>query len=245
MRFFMLLFLIILPIISFCQTDTLYYNEKWEKTSKDSAYFYGYIYKSDNIWKKKDFYSSNQQLQMSGSYLDSNRFIKTGIFVWYRQDGKLADSILYENNFIKEAWYFHENGNISAHEIFEKGKLTKISMWNEEGMEIDENYRDPLYKSPYKTWKEYILIGMEINQPKAYRKGKIDGFAVIQFYIGKDGFIRDASVLYSSGHPELDEHALNIIKNSLPWTPPRQHGRRIIAKREQRFTYPSLSKFDD
>ena len=245
MRFLTLQILITLPIISFCQSDTVYYNSKWEKTSKDSAYFYGYIFKSDNLWKKQDFFSSNRQLQMSGSYLDSNCYIKTGTFVWYRQDGKLADSILYKNDFIKEAWYFHENGNKSAHEVFENGKQIRNTTWNEEGIEMDENYRDPVYKNPYKTWKDYILTNMEINQPKAYRKGKIDGFVVIQFFIGKDGFLKDASVLYSSDHPELDEHALNIIKNSPRWTPARQHGRRVIVKREQRFSYPSLSKFDD
>lgn len=245
MKIFKLLFLISLPIFSFSQVDTLYYSNKWEITNKDSAKYFGVISKSESFWKKQDYYSSNGQLQMSGTFLDSTCVVKSGLFVWYRENGILKDSIFYENNQIKEAWYFHKNGNKSAHEVFSEGKMVKNLMWNENGLVIDKNYRDTVYKSPFKTWKEYVLLSMELNQPKAYRKGKIDGSVVIQFYIGIDGYIIDATVLHSSGHKELDEHALNIIKNSPRWTPARQHGRKVISRREQKFVYHSLLKFED
>lgn len=245
MKIFALLFFLVLPFICFPQNDTVYFNAKWEKAEKDSAKYYGYIAKSGNLWNKLTFFSANNQLLTSGTFLDSNCTAKSGLFLRYLDNGNLFDSIFYERNQIQKAWYFHTNGKKSAYEEFNEGKLSKNLMWNEDGATIDENYRDPTYPSPYKSWTEYLLLSMELDQPKAYRKGKIDGQVVIEFYIGTDGYLRDINVLQSSGHPELDEHARNIIKNSPRWTPARQHGRKVMARREQRFKYPNLSKFED
>jgi TonB family protein len=244
MKFSLTVLLAIFPFVSFSQIDTTWLDVIWKVSSKDSAIYYRLITKNDGLWLKQDFFKENNQLQMSGNYIDSACLLKTGFFVWHRKDGSLADSILYKNNIKIEAWYFHENGKKSAYEVFENNKQIKNINWNENGIAIDENYRDTVYESKYATWKDYLEAALRMNQPKAYKKGKISGKLTVEFYIGKDGYIINARVIKSSGYLELDNHAIGIINNSPRWTPARQHGRKVISRKEQPFTYPPLYDLD-
>lgn len=242
MKFFNLLFLIILPYILHAQADTLYKGNFYQN-SLDTNSCYRVITKHDSVWVKQDFYNKNNQLKTQAVFSDSFYSKRTGFLTRHLIDGTLVDSLRFDNNVLKEAWYFHDNGNKSAYEVFENNKRINSLNWDEQGRVIDKNYKDTVFKSKYASWKDYLEVSYDHDQPKAYKKGKIYGKVFIEYYIGKDGYIMDAKVKISSGYPELDTHALNIIKNSPRFTAPREHGRRVVSRGVQQFTYPSLKEF--
>jgi TonB family protein len=241
MKAFTILIITVLPSILYAQGDTVY-KGNFFKSSIDTNSSYRVITKHDSTWVKQDFYTKNNQLKTSAVFRDSFYAIRTGFFTRYLIDGTLVDSLRFDNNILKEAWYFHDNGNKSAYEVYENYKLIKNTNWDEQGREMDKNYKDTVFKTNYASWKDYLEVSYDRNQPKAYKKGKIYGKVFIEYTIDKYGYITDAKVKLSSGYPELDEHALNIIKNGPRFTTPRQHGRRITYKAMQQFNYPSLKE---
>lgn len=106
---------------------------------------------------------------------------------------------------------------------------------------MDNGYKDSVFNK-YPSYKDYIEVNMDRDQPKAYKKGKISGRVTIEFLVGKDGYIISTKLLRSSGYTELDEHALNIIKNSPRFSAVRVHGRKVITGQVHQFHYPSLKE---
>jgi TonB family protein len=152
--------------------------------------------------------------------------------------------LLFENNVLQQAWYFHNNGNKSAYEVYEKNKLVSSTTWDEDGKLMGGDYKDSVFKSGYRSYKDYLEVNFDRNLPKAYSKGEIHGKVSIEFMIDIYGFVRDAKVRKTSGYPELDNHALNIINNSPRFDIVRMHGRRFVRRWIQPFSYDSMNPND-
>lgn len=63
-------------------------------------------------------------------------------------------------------------------------------------------------------------IVAKIHYPTVARRKGWHGKVAISFVITTDGSVGDLQVLSSSGHPLLDEQALDAIRRSAPFTPP-------------------------
>lgn len=67
----------------------------------------------------------------------------------------------------------------------------------------------------------YDYIKRKIQENKKYpyqaKKDKIEGVVEIQFLIDKNGFLKDANIINSSGYKILDEEALATIKRAQPY----------------------------
>ncbi len=87
------------------------------------------------------------------------------------------------------------------------------------------------------AWQEYLVKGLTTKQPKAYIQGKISGTVVVSFLVYKDGAVQEVQVLNSSGHKELDDHAVDVIKNSPKWIPAIQYNEPVIYRQKQSLTY--------
>lgn len=234
----------LLPVISFAQTDTIFYNSKGRVCGKDSAATYSFVTKEEQGWLRKEFFADSNKIYRYGYYTAENCAFKNGLSVWHWRGGA-RDSVFYKNNAVTEAWYFHENGQMSAHEIFKGRELYKNYAWDEAGKKIEgEVYKSPLKKYGYATWKDYVETNMDRNLPKSYQKGKISGTVIVIFKVTLEGTVTDINIKSSSGFSELDEHAMNILKNSPPWSTILSHGRKVYGIMTQTFTYKSL-KVDD
>lgn len=228
----------LLPAVSFAQADTMYYNKKGRTCGKDSASTYSFVVKDAQGWLRKEFYAKDNSIYTFGYFTAENCALRNGLSVWYWSNG-CRDSVFYENNTIKEGWYFHANGAMSAHEIYKDGELHKSYAWDETGKKIaGEEYEKPLKKYGYATWKDYVETNMERNLPKSYQKGKIFGKVMVKFLVKVDGSVTDVTLERSSGFTELDEHALNIVRNSPPWTTILAHGRKVNGTMFQQFDFP-------
>ncbi|MHC0443889.1 hypothetical protein ACWA1F_00675 [Flavobacterium sp. 3-218] len=83
------------------QNDTLYFNQKWKNTSKDSAVFYrikpfkvktkdaiGYkIKNTDSLFVIKDYYINNNKLQFEGYSIDYEAKYLVGKAEWFTEIG--------------------------------------------------------------------------------------------------------------------------------------------------------------
>ena len=84
------------------QSDTLYFNKKWELTTKKKHKFYRVTVFEDSLYVIKDYYA-NGQLQFEGTWLfeDTSKTI-------IRYTGGLSNDCA-----IGTAWYYYKNGTPS------------------------------------------------------------------------------------------------------------------------------------
>jgi protein TonB len=69
------------------------------------------------------------------------------------------------------------------------------------------------------NWRRKIERVGTINFPNAARREKLSGTPVIEVTIGSDGKLLQTVVRHSSGHAEIDEAAMRILKLAAPFDP--------------------------
>lgn len=74
--------------------------------------------------------------------------------------------------------------------------------------------------APYlDSWKRKVERLGTLNYPRDSRRQRMSGNPVVAVTIRADGTLRDISVQRSSGHREIDQAALNILKLASPFDP--------------------------
>jgi protein TonB len=69
------------------------------------------------------------------------------------------------------------------------------------------------------SWSRKIERVGTMNFPDVARRQKLSGTPVIEVTIGADGRLLQTIIRRSSGHPELDEAAMRILKLAAPFDP--------------------------
>lgn len=141
---------VLLNLFSSAQTDTIvkYFNYASKETTPALASYYSVAFKEDTIWRKLDFYASNDRLKTNGYFKDAKfehqigpvthynekgkltsqgHYLnnkKRGVWKKWFDDGKLSDSSVYDNDIIIYRKSYYPNGKVS--EIIEKDKDNKF-----------------------------------------------------------------------------------------------------------------------
>ena len=66
----------------------------------------------------------------------------------------------------------------------------------------------------------------EIRYPEIAAENGVSGTVYMQFTVSTAGYVIDVKVI-KGVHPDLDEEATRVIKNSPKWEPGKQRGRRV------------------
>jgi len=66
----------------------------------------------------------------------------------------------------------------------------------------------------------------EIRYPEVAAENGVSGTVYMQFTVSTAGYVIDVKVI-KGVHPDLDEEAIRVIKNSPKWTPGKQRGRTV------------------
>lgn len=74
------------------------------------------------------------------------------------------------------------------------------------------------------------FLANNVKYPVIAQESGIQGRAVCQFIINRDGSITDVEVVKSAGDPSLDKEALRLIKSMPKWNPGRQKGYPVRVK---------------
>lgn len=224
------------------QADTVftYYNPLWKPVIKDSATFYEKKYWHDQLLKRDTYRADSNIIMRTASFADSAGKIAKGFFSRYDRKGIIRDSIYVEGRHRKEGWYFYSTGQKKAYfHTNAKGDYDVQKGWDEQGKEIAGYvaFRPAVFPGGDSVWKAFLMQGLVTNQPEAYAAGKISGVVEVLFNVAPDGSITDVRVGKSSGHAELDKHAIEVISSSPRWTPGIQFNEYVRYFQRQALTY--------
>jgi TonB family protein len=204
-------FLAVMSLSSSAQIRTIYYNSKWEISSKEAASYYrtcqlGYGLKNCFFTGKLNDYLMDGKLIMSGAYSEVG--LKTGEFIFYYPSGQIQAQGTFENGLRSGVWkYFFKNGKLEREVKFpfqEKYKPTKddfeaISVYDSAGTPLlMDGTGDWHYEYEwYNTADRYIIDGK-------FKRGKKEGFWTCSLSSGqllyreffknnifKEGFVTD------------------------------------------------------
>ncbi len=146
----LILFLLLaLSYTSFSQAkDTLYFDAKWKKTTKENhQYFRPLPLKVvDSLSLIRDYYK-NGKLQMQGYVYTHNNNLFAGDLYIYTKDGYDSSFTPYINTTNKPLTYYHNNGTVWKTNAYQKDvKDGKIDLYNDLGDKIgSETYSSGNY----------------------------------------------------------------------------------------------------
>ncbi len=227
---------------AFAQTDTVYryFDKAWKPVAKDSAFFFAKITHTNGGWHRQDFWVSNNIMQMDGWYEDEATKTEHGSLIFYTETGIARDSNNYVHGKHVSKYVFYPNHTLKCFGIFgENWQVVQQAGYDESGKEIPGYIfqQEARYPGGLEAWQQFLVKGLNSKQPKAFKDGRISGKVTITFLVDKAGNVVEATVETSSGHAELDQHALAIIQKSPKWIPAIQYNKPVVYRQRQSLTY--------
>jgi hypothetical protein len=236
---FMGLLLYMLPAI--CQTDTtyLYFNKAWEKCDEDTAFYYGKTYKQDSLWHRQDFWVKSNAMQMDATYLDNDFAKAHGTLRWFRENGTLKSTAVYEQGEHKTSDFFYENGKKQGHIIYIVNGSEQTG-WDENGKEIPGYIveREALFPGGLIGWRSYLERNLNANV--AARAGaKVGIYTVtVQFIVDPKGNISNVhATQVPAEYKPCGREAIRIIKNGPNWEPAYQENKPVTYQALQKISW--------
>ena len=185
------------------QNDTIFYDDTWKKTVKDSAiYFRPPVKLEDGLFRIKDYYITGE-LQMSGLSSSQLRDDWEGLVTWYNLDGSIFQQGRYVNNrldgeFItflngKKLKAQYSNGRFVSgeqHTKYYSGSYYYTFKKNDTivGITYEDDLKGIRFEN-YSTQNEYDLLikyygqnGKFLGQRKKLGNGSYDGNSVDYYY---------------------------------------------------------------
>lgn len=226
--------------MSDAQTDSIkYYNEDWELTTKDSAYYYSVISYADSLYKTKDYFAKTNKLQMEGAYLDKNREVLQGLFKWYYENGVMRDSVFYNKGKTLRGWSFYDNGNKrAAYTVVDNSIIAQG--WDEHGKEMQDFIfeRPAEFPGGLTAWKRYLEKHLDRNTAAKARAPIGDYTVKVNFTVGKDGKLSNVTAAsYPYNCVPCAIEAVRVIEKGPDWIPAVQFGRPVLYKAIQYVTF--------
>lgn len=83
------------------------------------------------------------------------------------------------------------------------------------------------------TFRDWVM--QNIRYPEEARKKGIEGNVVVNFCVGKDGYIKESRItVLESPDKLLSDEVIRVLKSSPQWTPGKQKGNPVVVQ----FTLP-------
>ena len=134
--------------------------------------------------------------------------------------------------------YYHNNGQKSAVESYEQGKLVKAVYYDEDGKLQDTKNRkdaDASFAGGAEGWGRYIL--KKIYFPDRFKFVNGDkAVVVVSFVVDEAGNVGDV-VVTTPFYPAFDKIAASAIAEAPKWKPAIQYNRRVKRSFRQPVTF--------
>jgi antitoxin component YwqK of YwqJK toxin-antitoxin module len=162
------------------------------------------------------------------------------VHVMWFDDGNVAGAGYILNNKQHGKWqYFHRSGQLAGEVVFRAGKAISKNYFNEEGNPQPDtakaNTEAEFKNGGQKGWIKYL-------EKSAYWPNNtqlVNTTAVtigVEFTVNEEGKTENVQV-FVPFHPQFDEIALRIIRNSPAWKPAVVHNRKMKQKFRQPVTF--------
>ena len=171
-------------------------------------------------WYANGYISDSSVLQKDGS----------GVQAGWFDNGKVSYAGMLSAGRQKHGkWkYYHKNGQVSAIEIYDQGKLLDKQYFDETGTALTDTTtkdRKAAFKGGPKDWLKYL--DNHLTFPENYKIINSD-LAVVELTmtVDEDGNVQDAFVNVPF-YPPFEKIALDVVRHSPKWTPAISHNRRV------------------
>lgn len=236
-----LIFSFCLVFISFInaqsQTIVKYFDSDWNKTSKDSAFFYTEMIKEKKLYKCTSYWMASKKLNCISTYTDTGFVKPVGLLLRYYENGQVQDSMFYGEQAYN--YRFYENGKLWVKYTYNsKSKKEVTDGYDETGKKINNFIyeKEASFRGGLADWQDYLVRNLKVNTPvkNGAPAGKYQ--VMIKFIVGKDGRIQDATAETAFGYG-MEEEAIRVIKNSPKWNAAIQINKPVNAYRRQPITF--------
>lgn len=115
----------------------------------------------------------------------------------------------------------------------ERGESNRQRTYTTEGEEDDDAVFvvvETMPEFPGGKQAMFRFLSDNLKYPVIAQENGIQGRAICQFVVNKDGSIVEVEVVRSSGDPSLDKEAVRLIKSMPKWKPGRQRGKPVRVK---------------
>jgi antitoxin component YwqK of YwqJK toxin-antitoxin module len=154
----------------------------------------------------------------------------SGLKVEWFENGNPASGGRYAGGFKQQGkWqYFHDNGKISAIEVYDRGVLKSKNYFDEQGGPIadtTDKSKAAVFPGGQAAWVKFI--SNEIYFPPGYKIVNGDQVIVeVTAIIDEQGNVKDVETSLPF-RPDFDKIALDGIKKSPKWIPAQNHNRKV------------------
>ena len=76
----------------------------------------------------------------------------------------------------------------------------------------------------------FDFISTNVVYPTVARENGIEGKAIVQFVVEKDGSISHVQVVRTAGDPSLDKEAIRVVRAMPKWLPGKHRGKLLRVK---------------
>jgi antitoxin component YwqK of YwqJK toxin-antitoxin module len=183
----------LLPCLASAQADTTWFNDKWKKTTKDSAAFFRPPFKKqDKVYLVQDYYKSGQ-LQMEGFSSSANEITLTGEAKWYEKDGKLKQRSMHAYGQLHgtTTGYYNDRVYVTVEYSYGKRQGPMITYYPSGKIASSCEYVDD---KPSGICEDFHENGI-VSERDVYVNGKQTGEATKYFPSGKI----QSRILYKNG----------------------------------------------
>lgn len=201
------------------------FNADWTpiKDIKQAKYFMEEIHKSDSIYVLR-YYNFSGPMVRQESYSDSNFLIKNGRFCWYKSNGDLDSTVVFNNGTMIP--------NPPAPPPLKKGAPpTKDTTVTFKGVQTESTFKGGL-----DAWAKYIQHNLQTPDRAMSVLGTGIHTATICFTINKEGHPQDVYMNHSIEW-SADAEVFRIIENSPPWVPATQNGKTVLNRKMQPISF--------
>ncbi len=232
--------LMVLPVVSWGQSDTLYFDSNHQPSTKDSSkYYWLYQLIPGHYYKVNEYTINNQRLTITGVYSELNTKSKDGAFIFYDDSGYISREGNFAHNNEVGEWkeYYEHTKSLWCVKHYNDGKLSGLTSYYKDG-KIKRQETDNDGKAAGKcydtTGKEIPFTRLEVlpkpdydlNKylsdnlvyPERARRYNTQGRVLIKFVVDETGKIKDVTVIKHVS-PEIDAEALRVISKMPPWQP--------------------------
>jgi len=219
---------------------TKYYDSSWNKTSKDSAFFFTELVKEDTFYRYTSYWMKSKKLNCKSAYADTLFSKPVDLLLRYYENGQTEDSTYFNpDGTFKNTYHYYNNGKLWVHYQFDSKSRKEITdAYDINGNRIDDFIfsKEAFFQEGGTDWQNYLAENVKPNVP--IKKGAPLGQyqVVIKFMVGKNGKIADVVAETNLGYGMEDE-VIRAIKKSPKWNPAIIMGKPANAYRRQPMTF--------
>jgi len=261
MKKIILFFCLIVFGISKAQNDTIVnYLDKNKKRvqPKELAYYTQYVVEDNAIYTVV-LYNYKGELISIENFSNKRLDTKIGEQRHFHFNGKLSSIRTYDNqsrlhgkslSFYSDGsknmvgvnkndqrhglWnFYYKKGNKIARLIYDKGKILKYKLWDENGNTKNEKLileRKPKFKKGGNSLNKYL----QRKLTSKFNYSNITGNLILKFKINREGKPTDIQIFPDNLPEKYKKHIYKIFKNMPNWEPGIQLNRKVTTK----FTLP-------